>query len=87
MSNSLDPDQAQRFVRPDQDPNCLQSERLLISRQQKLPREGKELNTKQLVETAFWLNLISFSSNFSVGYNKFRARFYKLLLHLSTTSG
>ena len=25
MSNSLDPDQAQQFVGPDLDPNCLQS--------------------------------------------------------------
>ena len=25
MSNSLDPDQAGHFVRPDLDPNCLQS--------------------------------------------------------------
>ena len=35
-----------------------------ISRQQKSPLAGKELNTKQLVDTTFWLKLISYCSNF-----------------------
>ena len=59
MSNSLNPDQAQHFVGPDLGPNCLQSLSADIA--------GKELNTKQLVDT-FWLKprlkLISFGSNF-----------------------
>ena len=67
VSNSLDPDQAQHFVGPDLGPNCLQ--RLsAVSRQQKLALAGKELNTKQLVDTTFWLKpwlkLISFHSHF-----------------------
>ena len=33
MSNSLDPDQARRFVGPDRDPNCLQ--RLLANEELK----------------------------------------------------
>ena len=45
-SNSLDPDQAQHFVGPDMGPNCLQRLSADIA--------GKELNTKQLVDT-FWL--------------------------------
>ena len=48
VSNSLDPDQAKHFVGPYLDPNCLQ-------RQQKSPLASKELNTKQLVDTTFWL--------------------------------
>ena len=40
----------------------------VISRQQKSPLAGKEINTKQLVDTTFWLKawlkLISFGSNF-----------------------
>ena len=60
MSNSLDPDQARHFVGPDQVPNCLQ--RLSAD------NVSKELNTKQLVDTTFWLKLwlkvISFGSNF-----------------------
>ena len=39
----------------------------VISRQQNWPLAGKELNTKQLVDTTFWpkpwLKLISFGSN------------------------
>ena len=56
VSNSLDPDQARHFVRPDLGSNCLQ----------KLSA-GKELNAK-LVDTTFWLKpwlkLISFGYNF-----------------------
>ena len=48
VSNSLDPDQARHFVGPDLGPNCLQ--RLSVSRQQKSPLAGKELNTKQLAD-------------------------------------
>ena len=52
VSNSLDQDQE------DQD----------LRRQQKSPLAGKEINTKQLVDTTFWLKpwleLISFGSNF-----------------------
>ena len=47
VSNSLDPDQAQHFVRPDLGPSCLQ----MLSADQK----GKKLNTEQLVDTNFWL--------------------------------
>ena len=46
VSNSLDPDQAGHFVRPDLGPNCLQRLSADIA--------GKELNTKQHVDT-FWL--------------------------------
>ena len=57
VSNSLDPDQARHFVGPDPGQNCLQ----------KLSADivGKELNTKQLVDTFWlkpWLKLISFGS-------------------------
>ena len=42
----------------------------VISAQQKLALAGKDLNTKQLVDTTFWLNpwlkLISFGSYFSI---------------------
>ena len=61
----MDPDQARHFVGPDLDTNCLQ--RLLVE-QQKSPLAEKELNTKQFVDTTFWLKhwlkLISFGSNF-----------------------
>ena len=60
VSNSLGPDQAQRFVGPDQGQNCLQ--RLSAN------NKSRQLNTKQLIDTTFWLKpqlkLISFSSNF-----------------------
>ena len=59
VSNSLDPDQARHFVWPDLGPNCLQRLSAEIA--------GKELNTKQLVDTFWlklWLKLISFGSNF-----------------------
>ena len=59
VSNSLDPDQARHFVGPDLGPNCLQRSSADIA--------GKELNTKQLVDTFWlkpWLKLISFGSNF-----------------------
>ena len=59
VSTSLDPDQARHFVGPDLGPNCLQ--RLSAD------TAGKELNTKQLVDTFWlkpWLKLISFGSNF-----------------------
>ena len=60
MSNSLDPDQARHFVGPDLGPNCLQRLSADIA--------GKQLNTKQLVDTTFWrkhlLKVISFGSNF-----------------------
>ena len=46
VSKSLDPDQARHFVGPDLGPNCLQRLSADIA--------GKELNTKQLVDT-FWL--------------------------------
>ena len=59
MSNSLDPDHAQHFVRPDLGQNCLQRLSAYIA--------GKELNTKQLVDTFWlkpWLKLFSFGSTF-----------------------
>ena len=63
MSNSLDPDQARHFVRPDLGPNCLQR----LSADAKVAA-GKELNTEQLLDTTFWLKLwlksISFGLNF-----------------------
>ena len=46
VSKNLDPDQARHFVGPDLGPNCLQRLSADIA--------GKELNTKQLVDT-FWL--------------------------------
>ena len=58
VSNSLDLDQARHFVGPDLGPKCLQ--RLLAD------IAGKELNTKQLVDTFWlkpWLKLMSFGSN------------------------
>ena len=60
MSNSLDHDQAQHFVRPDLGQNCLQRLSADLA--------GKELNSKQLVDSTFllkpWLNIISFDSSF-----------------------
>ena len=59
VSKSLDPDQADIFVGPDLGPNCLQRLSADIA--------GKELNTKQFVDTFWlkpWLKLISFGSNF-----------------------
>ena len=59
VSKSLDPDQARHFVRPDLGPNCLQRLSADIA--------GKELHTKQLVDTFWlksWLKIISFGSNF-----------------------
>ena len=59
VSNSLDPDQVRHVVGPDLGPNCLQRLSADIA--------GKELNTKQLVDTFWlkpWLKLISFGSNF-----------------------
>ena len=55
VSNSLNPDQIRDFVSHDLGPNCLQRLSAYIA--------GKELNTKQLVDT-FWLKLISCGSNF-----------------------
>ena len=66
MSDSLDPDQARHFVGPDLGPNWLQK---LSADNKSHPLAGKELNTKQLIDTTFWLKpwlkLISFGSNFS----------------------
>ena len=59
VSKSLDPDQARHKVGPDLGPNCLQRLSADIA--------GKELNTKQLVDTFWlkpWLKLISFGFNF-----------------------
>ena len=53
VSNSLDPDQARQYVGPDLGPNCLQR----LSADNKSPLAGKELNTKQLIDTTFWLKL------------------------------
>ena len=58
-SKSLDSDQAQHFVGPDLGPNYMQRLSADVA--------GKELNTKQLVDTFWlkpWLKLISFGSNF-----------------------
>ena len=52
VSNSLDPDQARQNVRPDLGPNCLQ----WLSADSKSPLAGKELNTKQLVDTRVLLS-------------------------------
>ena len=55
----FDPDQAQHFVEPDLGPNDLQRLSADIV--------GKELNTKQRVDTFWlkpWLKLISFGCNF-----------------------
>ena len=59
VSNNLDPDQARHVVGPDLGQNCLQRLSADIA--------GKELNTKQLVDTFWlkpWLKLISFGCNF-----------------------
>ena len=53
VSKSLDPDQVQHFVGPDLGPNCLQRLSADINCESHLA--GKELNTKQLVDTTFWL--------------------------------
>ena len=60
VSNRIDPDQARHFVGPDPGPNCLQK----LSADNKSHHKWAELNTKQLVDTIFWLKLISFGSNF-----------------------
>ena len=72
VSKSLDPDQARHFVGHDLDPNCLQRLSADIA--------GKELNTKQLVDTFWlkpWLKVISFGSNFF---------HFAKVLHLATTN-
>ena len=52
VSNSLDPDQARRFVGPDLGPNYLQRlaadvlSGLILVKRQKSPLDGKELKTK-----------------------------------------
>ena len=59
VSNSLDPEQAGHFVGSDLGPDCLQRLSADIA--------GKELNTKQLVDTLWlkpWLKLILLGSNF-----------------------
>ena len=64
VSNSLDPDQARHSVGHDLGPLLAKA----IRRQQKLPLACKEFNTKQLVDTTFWLKpwlkLKSLGSNF-----------------------
>ena len=60
VSNSLDPDQARHFVRPDLGPNCLQR----LSADNKSPLAGKELNTKQRVTKTLAKVIICFGSNF-----------------------
>ena len=50
VSNSLDQDQARRFVRPDLDPNCLQR----LSADDKSPIAGKELNTTSKIQNYFF---------------------------------
>ena len=47
VSNSLDPDQARNFIRPDLGPNCL----LRFQQMTKSTLVGKELITEQLVDT------------------------------------
>ena len=63
MSNSLDPDQARHFFRPDLGQNSLQR-----SSADDKSLAGKELNTEQLLDTTFWLKpwhkSISFGSIF-----------------------
>ena len=64
VSNSLDPDQARRYVGPYLGPNCLQR----LSADDKSLLAGKELNTEQFLSTTFWLKpwlkSISIGSNF-----------------------
>ena len=66
MSNSLDPDQAQHFVGPDLGPNFLLRSadnkmsgliwvQTVSKEYQQTTKVGKELNTKKLVDTTFWL--------------------------------
>ena len=80
MSNSLDPDQARHFVGPDLGQNCLQGltaddkmsgwiwVQTVCKGYQQTTKVGKELHTKKLVDTIFWLKpwlkLISFGYNF-----------------------
>ena len=64
VSNSLDPDQARHYVGPGLGPNYLQR----LSADDKLLLADKELNTKQFLNTTFWLKpwlkSTSFGSNF-----------------------
>ena len=72
VSNSLDPDQARYFVGPDILSGLIWVQTVCKGNQQsileKLPLADKELNSKQLVDTSFWLKpwlkLISLGSNF-----------------------
>ena len=50
VSNNWDPDQAPHFVGPDLGPNCLQR----LSADNKSKRY-MYVNTKQLIDTTFWL--------------------------------
>ena len=52
VSNSLDPDQARLYVEPDLGLNCLHR---LSADNKSRPLVAKQLNTKQLVDTTFWL--------------------------------
>ena len=60
VSNSLDPDQARLFL------GLIWVQTVCKGYQQttELSLVGKKLNTKQLVDTTFWLKSISFGSNF-----------------------
>ena len=65
MSNSLDPDQARHFVRPDLDPNCLQS----LSAEQKVAASGQRVKYRTTSWYYFfrlkpWLKSISYGFNF-----------------------
>ena len=66
VSNSLDPNQARHFFGPDLGPNRLQR---LSADIKKVDPSVQRVNTKQLVDTTFWLKpwlkLISFGSIFS----------------------
>ena len=57
VSNSLDPDQARHFVRPDLGPNCLQT---LSADDQKMTLVGKELKVHDssliLINNIYFLN-------------------------------
>ena len=88
MSNCLDLDQPQHIVGPDLDTNCLQglsADNKMIWVQtvckgyQQTTKVGKELDTKIIVDTTFWLKPWLKLSSF--GYN-----FFHLAKVLATTN-
>ena len=79
MSNSLDPDQARRFVRPDLGPNCLPRLSADDTGRQRVKLQQNKINKDQkgvylmMKTTVKFLNFRT-PKNFAVIYLKFKQR-------------